>query len=55
MGLFGAWPGWGTLRRVVAELEQQVFVDASVENARTTISTSGHTHGQGHGEIESYY
>lgn len=43
MGLFGAWPGWGTLRRVATELGQQVLVDASVENARSTISASGHT------------
>lgn len=32
----------GTLRRVAAELGQQVFVDASVENVRGTISASGH-------------
>lgn len=43
MGLLGAWPGWGTLRRVAAELGQQVFVHASAENARSTISASGHT------------
>ena len=43
MGLRGAWPGWGTLRRVAAELGQQVFVHASAENARSTISASGHT------------
>ena len=43
MGLLGAWPGWGTLRRVAAELGQQVFVHASAENARSTVSASGHT------------